>query len=465
MAQVSESMIRDVVKEVVAKMQLSGQDGAKMHGVFDTMQEAIAAAKESQQIVRNLTLDQREKIITAIREKTRENAETMARMGVDETGMGNVGDKILKHHLVADKTPGTEDITTEAWSGDRGLTLVEMGPFGVIGSITPATNPSETVLCNTIGMIAGGNTVVFNPHPSAKRVTIYTIDMVNRCSLEAGGPDNIACTLSHPTQESSKIMMTSPDIQLLVATGGPGVVTTVLSSGKRAIGAGAGNPPALVDETADIRKAARDIVNGCTFDNNLPCIAEKEIVCVDKVADELMNYMITEQNCYLASKEVQDALSRTVMDEKGRLNRKCVGRSAKVLLSMVGVEVPESTRCIVFEGPKEHPLITTELMMPILGMVRVRDFEEGLETALWLEHGNRHSAHIHSLNVDHITRYAKTMDTAILVKNGPSYAALGFGGESICTFTIASRTGEGLTSAKSFTKKRRCVMSDYLCIR
>ena len=220
-----------------------------------------------------------------------------------------------------------------------------------------------------------------------------------------------------------------------------------------------------MDETADIEKAARDIVNGCTFDNNLPCIAEKEVVAVSAVADELMHYMISEQNCYLASKEVQDALTRTVMDEKGRLNRGCVGRSAKVLLAKVGVEVPDSIRCIVFEGPKEHPLIATELMMPILGVVRVKDFEEGVETAVWLEHGNRHSAHIHSKNVDHMTAYARAMDTAILVKNGPSYAALGFGGESICTFTIASRTGEGLTSASTFTKRRRCVMSDGLCIR
>ena len=461
---VSESMIQDVVKEVLAKMQIQ-EPAAGMHGVFPTMEEAIAAAKESQKIVRNLTLDQREQIISKIRQRTHENAELIARMGVDETGMGNVGDKILKHHLVADKVPGTEDITTEAVSGDRGLTLVEMGPFGVIGAITPTTNPSETVLCNTMGMLAGGNTVVFNPHPAAIKTSIFAIDMVNRCSIEAGGPDNIACTVEKPTLESSNIMMKSPDIQLLVATGGPGVVTAVLSSGKRAIGAGAGNPPALVDETANVRKAAQDIVNGCTFDNNLPCIAEKEIVCVDSVCDELMDDMINEQNCYLASKEVQDRLIRTVMDEKGRLNRKCVGRSAKVLLSMVGVEVPDSIRCIVFEGPKEHPLIATELMMPILGVVRVKDFDEAVETAVWLEHGNRHSAHIHSLNVEHITRYARAMDTAILVKNGPSYAALGFGGESICTFTIASRTGEGLTSAKTFTKKRRCVMQDYLCIR
>ncbi|MDO4285734.1 MAG: aldehyde dehydrogenase EutE [Eubacteriales bacterium] len=461
---VSESMVKEVVQEVLAKMQIS-EAAAGKHGVFRDMNEAIAAAKEAQKVVRNLTMDQREKIISIIRRKTHENAEIMARMGVDETGMGNVGDKILKHHLVADKVPGTEDITTEAYSGDRGLTLVEMGPFGVIGAITPCTNPSETVLCNSMGMVAAGNTVVFNPHPQAIKTSIFAVNLVNEASLEAGGPDNVACTVEAPTLESSDIMMHHKDIPLVVATGGPGVVTAVLSSGRRGIGAGAGNPPALVDETANIRKAAQDIVNGCTFDNNLPCIAEKEVVAVSSICDELMNYMISEQGCYLASKEEQDKLVATVMDAKGRLNRKCVGRSAKVLLSMIGVDVPDNIRCIVFEGPKEHPLIAEELMMPILGVVRVKDFEEGLETAVWLEHGNRHSAHIHSMSVDHITKYAKALDTAILVKNGPSYAALGFGGESICTFTIASRTGEGLTSAKTFTKKRRCVMQDYFCIR
>lgn len=428
------------------------------------MNQAIEAAKEAEKTVRRMTMDQREQIVSNIRKKTHEAAEILARMGVEETGMGNVGDKILKHHLLADKTPGTEDITTTAWSGDRGLTLIEMGPFGVIGAITPCTNPSETVLCNSIGMIAAGNTVVFNPHPQAIRTSIFAINLVNEASLEAGGPDNVACTVFKPTLETSNIMMKHKDIPLIAATGGPGVVTAVLSSGKRGIGAGAGNPPALVDETADIRKAAADIVNGCTFDNNLPCIAEKEIVAVDSIADELMNYMISEQGCYLISKEEQDKLTATVLTPKG-LNRKCVGRDARTLLSMIGIQAPENIRCIVFEGEKEHPLISEELMMPILGLVRAKDFDDAVEKAVWLEHGNRHSAHIHSKNIDNITKYARAIDTAILVKNAPSYAALGFGGEGFCTFTIASRTGEGLTSTSTFTKRRRCVMSDSLCIR
>lgn len=459
----NEQMVNDIVQEVIAKLQIAENPSGK-HGVFSDMNEAIAAAKKAQQVVRTMSMDQREKIISIIRRKTKEQAEIIARMGVEETGMGNVGHKILKHHLVAERTPGTEDISTVAWSGDRGLTLIEMGPFGVIGAITPCTNPSETVLCNAMGMLAAGNTVVFNPHPQAIRTSIYTINLVNEASLEAGGPDNVAVTVEKPTLDTSAIMMKHKDIPLLVATGGPGVVTAVLSSGKRGIGAGAGNPPALVDETADIRKAAGDIVNGCTFDNNLPCIAEKEVVAVSSVVDKLMHYMVSEQGCYLASKEEQDKLAATVLTPKG-LNRKCVGRDAKTLLSMIGVSVPDNIRCIIFEGEKEHPLISEELMMPILGIVRAKDFDDAVEKAVWLEHGNRHSAHIHSKNIDNITKYAKAIDTAILVKNGPSYSALGFGGEGYCTFTIASRTGEGLTSAKSFTKSRRCVMSDSLCIR
>ena len=305
-------MVQDIVQEVMAKMQIAS-DVTGNHGVFTDMNEAIEAAKKAQKVVARMSLDHREKVISNIRKKIMENAEILARMGVQETGMGNVGHKILKHQLVAEKTPGTEDITTTAWSGDRGLTLIEMGPFGVIGAITPCTNPSETVLCNTIGMFAAGNTVVFNPHPAAIKTSIYAINLVNEASVEAGGPDNIACTVEHPTLETSNIMMKHPAIQLIAATGGPGVVTAVLSSGRRGIGAGAGNPPAVVDETADIRKAAEDIVNGCTFDNNLPCIAEKEIVAVDSVADELMHYMISEQGCYLASKEEQDALTAVVL--------------------------------------------------------------------------------------------------------------------------------------------------------
>ncbi len=460
---ISEQELKTIVQKVIEGMSTQTTD-KKMLGLFDTMEEAIAAAKKAQRVMQKMSMDSREKMIRNIRKMTKEQAETFARMGVEETGMGNVGDKILKHHLLAEKTPGTEDITTQAWSGDRGLTLIEMGPFGVIGAIAPCTNPSETILCNAMGMIAGGNTVVFCPHPQAVKVSQYAVHMINKVCMEAGGPENVVVALHEPTLEASNIMMKHKDIPLIVATGGPGVVSAVLSSGKRGIGAGAGNPPVLVDDTADIRKAAKDIVNGCTFDNNLPCIAEKEVVAFDNITDELMNYMITENGCYLINKEQQDKLINVVITEKG-LNRKCVGRDAITLLKMIGVEAKAGTRCIIFEGEKEHPLISTELMMPILGVVRAKDIDDAIMKSVWLEHGNRHSAHMHSKNVENLTKFGKAVDTAIFVKNAPSYAALGFGGEGFCTFTIASRTGEGLTSASTFTKKRRCVMSDSLCVR
>lgn len=460
----NEALLQDIVKQVIDKLHKdSNVVSTQSLGIFDDMNDAIAASIKAQAVMQKMTMDFREKIISNIRKKTNENAEVLAKMAVEETGMGNVGDKILKHQLLAAKTPGTEDITTTAWSGDRGLTLVELGPFGVIGAITPCTNPSETVICNTIGMLAGGNTVVFNPHPAAIKVSNYAVNLVNEASVEVGGPSNIAVSVVKPTMATSDTMIKHKNIPLIVATGGPGVVTTVLSSGKRGIGAGAGNPPVLVDETADIPKAAMDIVNGATFDNNLPCIAEKEIVAVESIVDELIFYL-KENGCYMINKEEQERLVATVLKDN-QLNRKCVGKDARTLLSMIGINAAANIRCIIFEGEKEHPLIKEELMMPILGIVRAKDIEDAIDKAVWLEHGNRHSAHMHSKNVDNLTRFGKAVDTAIFVKNAPSYAALGYGGEGFCTFTIASRTGEGLTSARTFTKQRRCVMSDSLCIR
>jgi propionaldehyde dehydrogenase len=460
--------IESIVKSVIINMQSDKvSTNNTLNGVFDKMEDAIDASIEAQKVVRQLPLEFREKIIDNIRKKTIQHAEKFAELGVKETGMGRIGDKVLKHKLVAEKTPGTEDIKTVAWSGDRGLTLVEQGPFGVIGAITPSTNPSETVICNTIGMIAGGNTVVFNPHPGAIGVSNYAVNLVNEASVEVGGPNNIAVSVAKPTLETADIMFKHKNIQLLVATGGPGVVTAVLSSGRRAIGAGAGNPPVVVDETADIRKAAYDIYNGATFDNNLPCIAEKEVIVVAEVADELIYYM-QEAGSYMITGDEIDRLAKTVLVNKnGKLviNRDYVGKDASYILSAIGINVDDNTRCIIFEADGDHPLVVEELMMPILGIVRVEDVDKAIDLAVSLEHGNRHSAHMHSKNVDNLTKYGQRIDTAIFVKNAPSYAALGFGGEGYCTFTIASRTGEGLTSASSFTKNRRCVMAESLCIR
>ena len=475
MANMTEAEIRKIVESIIKGGSSASSSsytsteyaGRKLIGIYTDMNEAIDAAEKGYFAVRSMTVEQREKIITEIRRLTIAEASIMAEIGVSETGMGKVAHKKLKHILVAEKTPGTEDIVSEAKTGDNGLTLTEMAPFGVVGSITPSTNPSETVICNSIGMIAAGNGVVFNPHPNAICTSNYAVDLVNRASAAAGGPEILVCSMDKPTMDSAAIMQTHPKIKLLVCTGGPGVVRAVLSSGKKAIGAGAGNPPVIVDDTADIRKAGKDIIDGCSFDNNLPCIAEKEVFAFANIADRLIDEM-QKKGAYLINAEQADRLAKVVLVEKTNkagktvktVSRECVGRDADVLLAKIGVNVGKDIRCIICETDFLHDFVQHELMMPILPIVRVENISEAIDLAVKAEHGNRHTAHMHSKNIDHLSSFAKAVETTIFVKNAPSYAGIGFGGEGHTTFTIAGPTGEGITSARSFTRKRRCVMAD-----
>ena len=446
----------------------SGYQGKKYIGVYSDMNDAIDAAEMGYKAIRAMSLEEREKVIAIIRDLCRKEAPTMAWLGVNETKMGRVDHKIAKHNLVADKTPGTSDIQANAKTGDYGLTLTEMAPFGVVGSITPSTNPSETVICNSIGMIAAGNGVVFNPHPNAIATSNYAIDLINRASQMAGGPKVLVTSVIKPTLDTANTMYKDPRIKLLVCTGGPGVVKSVLSSGKKAIGAGAGNPPVIVDDTADVKKAGKDIIDGCTFDNNLPCIAEKEVFAFANIADELIDSMIA-NGAYLISEADANKLSKVVLEEKVNpktgiaqkvVSRDCVGRDAKVLLEKIGIYVGNEIRCIICETSFDHDFVQHELMMPILPIVRVKNIDEAIDLAVKAEHGNRHTAHMHSKNLDNLTRFARAVETTIFVKNAPSYAGIGFGGEGHTTFTIAGPTGEGITSAKSFTRQRRCVLSE-----
>ena len=461
--EVNESYINQIVQNVMKNLENTTSaisQSKNLKGVFPTMSEALAAVDKAYKFYRSYSVEQREKMISNIRKLTLAEAETMARMGVEETGMGRVADKIIKHQLVANKTPGTEDLKPTAISGDEGLTLIEMAPFGVIGSITPSTNPSETVICNSIGMIAAGNGVVFNPHPNACKVANYAVDLVNRAIVEAGGPENLVVSVAQPTMDSSKEMMASPIVRMLVATGGPGVVRTLLSSGKKAIGAGAGNPPVIVDDTADVVKAGKDIVAGASFDNNLPCIAEKECFAFSNIADQLIDSMIKNGAYMLQGDQVEKLKNIALVEKNGKydINKKWVGKDASLFLKELGIE--SDARLIICETDEMHPFVQVEMMMPILAIVRVDNIDQAIEMAVRAEHGNRHSAHIHSKNVDHLTRFARAVETTIFVKNAPSYAGIGAGGEGYTTFTIAGPTGEGLTATHSFTRARRCVLVD-----
>ncbi len=456
-----ERYVSEIVASVVKSM---AAEPKHKKGVFATMSEALEAVNKAYKLYRSYSVAQREKMIAKIREYTLAEAENMAKLGVEETGMGRVADKIIKHQLVANKTPGTEDLHPTAITGDAGLTLIEMAPYGVIGSITPSTNPSETVICNSIGMIAGGNGVVFNPHPNACRTANYAVDLVNRAIIEAGGPENLVVTVEHPTKESSDEMMASPIVRMLVATGGPGVVKALLSSGKKAIGAGAGNPPVIVDDTADIEKAAKDIVAGASFDNNLPCIAEKECFAFDNITDRLIDGMCKNGAYLIKGDQIDKLVSTCLVQKNGKysINKDWVGKDASKFLKALGIE--SDARLVICEVPESHPFVQVEMMMPVLGIVRVKNIDEAIEMACKAEHGNRHSAHIHSKNVDHLTRFARAVETTIFVKNAPSFAGIGAGGEGYTTFTIAGPTGEGLTATHSFTRQRRCVLVDGLHI-
>ncbi|WP_425060127.1 Aldehyde-alcohol dehydrogenase [Sporomusa carbonis] len=475
---IDQNLIAKITAEVMARVQAQTGKDSGDGGIFATIDQAVAAARTAQKQLKNLSIEKREELIKAMREAACENAVLLAEMAVKESGMGRVADKILKNQLAARKTPGTEDLRTEAWSGDRGLTLIEMGPYGVIGSITPTTNPSETVICNGIGMIAAGNAVVFSPHPTAKNTSLTTIRILNEAIVKAGGPANLLTAVAEPSLEATNAMMKHPGINMLVATGGPAVVKAVMSSGKKAIGAGAGNPPVIVDETADIEKAAKDIVAGCSFDNNLPCIAEKEVIAVGSIADRLIAHM-QRSGAYLISGQDIDRLMKVILTEKEELaasgctekpkkeysiNKKYVGKDAKYILSQIGIDVPDTVRAVICETAADHPFVMEELMMPVLPVVQVKDVDEAIELAVKVEHGNRHTAIMHSKNVDNLTRFAKAIETTIFVKNAPSFAGIGVGGEGFITFTIAGPTGEGLTSARSFTRQRRCVLVDALSI-
>jgi propionaldehyde dehydrogenase len=464
-----ELIVKAVMEELSRYRPASGAPGAKKNssGVFEDVDEAVEAAWAAQKEFRKYSLEARERIIRSIKAEISGNGniELISRMAVEETGMGRVDDKIRKNLLVLNKTPGTEDLKAEAFTGDDGLTLLELSPFGVIGAITPATNPSETVLCNAIGMIAAGNSVVFCSHPTARKTTMKTIEIISQAIRKAEGPENLVTAIANPTMENASAVMKHPKVNMITATGGPGLVKAALSSGKKVIGAGAGNPPVVVDDTADLEQAAKDIVDGASFDNNLPCIAEKEVIVVDNAADYLI-FNMQRHGAYLLKDQGKiDELEALVITKEGNANRDFIGKDAEYILSRIGIRPEKPARLIIMETNSEHPFFVEELMMPILPVVRVKNVDEAIELAVKAEHGNRHTAIMHSKNVDHLTKCARDVQTTIFVKNAASYAGIGFGGEGYTTFTIAGPTGEGLTSAKTFTRKRRCVLAGGFLIK
>ncbi|OOB76915.1 MAG: aldehyde dehydrogenase EutE [Epulopiscium sp. Nuni2H_MBin003] len=433
------------------------------YGVFDTMKDAIDAAFIAQQTYADkYQLKDRDKLISVLREKLSKEAQNLAKMTAEETGLGRYEDKIQKNLLVINKTPGIEVLNTKAISGDDGLTIVECAPYGVIGSITPVTNPTETIINNVISMIAAGNSVVFNVHPSAKRVCAYTVQLINKIIEDAGGPRNLATMIKEPSLDSVKELSQDSRIRLLVGTGGMPMVTSLLKSGKKVIGAGAGNPPVIVDNTANIPRAAREIFKGASFDNNILCLAEKSVFVEKEVYADFL-YNMVEQGAFLLNYDNLQKIMSLVLthDSDGyHVSKDWVGKDAGKMLQAIGISGKESCRLLICEVEHNHPFVLLEQLMPVLPIVKCNNLEEAIKYALIAEKGNRHTASMFSQSIDNLTRFARKVETTIFVKNASTLAGVGFGGEGHTTMTIAGPTGEGITNAVSFTRQRRCVIGE-----
>ncbi|MBI4791005.1 MAG: aldehyde dehydrogenase EutE [Chloroflexi bacterium] len=465
MADISERDINNIVQYVIAELQEQRGGAAGTGGVFADVMSAVAAAGRAQQMWVALPLEKRKEVIAHLRERLRENAQVLAWAAWRETGLGRYEDKIEKNLLVTNKTPGIEDLEPVAWSGDRGLTLLERAPFGVIGSITPVTNPIATTINNTVAIIAGGNSVVFNAHPNAKECTTRTIVAINQAIIEAGGPANLVAGIGEPTIESAQTLMRHPGTSLTLVTGGEAVVHVAMQSGKRAVCAGPGNPPIVVDETADIEQAARDIIKGASFDNNIICTDEKNLIVVESVADRLSG-ALRALGCRMLTSEELTRLEKVIFSEPVKngkqtgLNKQLIGKNPSVILKEIGITVGDEVRLAIAEVPREHTLVWTEQMMPILPLVRVPNADAGIDYAIAVEGGRRHTAVMYSKHLDHLSRMAKEVNVSIFVKNGPTLAGLGYGGEGFTSFSIAGYTGEGMTRPRTFTRERRCVLVD-----
>jgi aldehyde dehydrogenase len=440
-------------------------------GVFTDAAEACAAAQEAYLQLKQKGVEARRKIEAVVKTLAEKNAESWGRLELDETKIGRLDHKIEKLQIIK-LVPGVDWLRPDGRSGDHGITLEEYTPFGVVGAVTPSTHSIPTLSGNIVNIVAAGNAVVFNPHPGACRCAATAVRAYNEAIFRETGIENIACTVEKPTLESFNAICHDANVKLLLVTGGPAVVKAAMKTGKRAICAGPGNPPVLVDDTCCPTRAARAIIQGGAYDNNLLCIGEKEVFVLDSVADRLMAEM--EKNGGVRLNPAQlDRLTKAAFTFKegqgggcahASVNKDYIGKDASVLAQAAGVNVRPDTQMLFAETDAKHPFVEEEQMMPFMPIVRVKSVEEGIAAALEAEHDYKHTSIIHSHDVEHMTAMARALDTTLFIKNGPCMAGLGLGGEGYLSFSIATPTGEGVSNPRSFTRVRRCVMVDNLRI-
>lgn len=473
-----EKLIEQIVEQVVTRLSANDMNAAPdntpsksqvQDGVFDDMETCVQAARQAHQQLLNLPLDVRRDVLESIRECGRANAEEYGRLEFEETDLGKLDDNIKKN-ISACQVMGMEDLTPEIYAGDKGVTIIERIPIGVIASVNPVTNGTPTILFNAIMMLAGGNTVVMNPHPKTKKVSARLIRDLNKAIVAAGGPPNCVCCLADPTVPSAQKLMTHPDIGLLAVTGGHGVMDFASKTGKRLIAGGPGNPPVVVDETADLERAARNIVQGAGFSNCIACASEKEIFVVESVADALKEQLRVHGAHELTADQGKDLLAHIFKEikppgEGGVIDMDYIGKTPAFILKSIGIDIGPEIQIVILETDWDHPLVWTEQIMPVLPIVRCRNVDEAIDRAIAAEQNFGHSMAIHSTDLNNIKKMAARARCASFIKNGAcGTGGVGVTGEGYVSFHIATN-GDGHTRPRTFTQIRRCVMSDDLRYR
>jgi aldehyde dehydrogenase len=462
--QATEDIVRNVVAQVLSRMgkpaRAVDSGSASTWGVFNDVDAAATAAAAAQREFERRPLDDRRKAVECVRKICRAQADELGRDEFEETRIGRLAHKIEKLHIAADRIPGVEFLRTEAVSGEKGIALTEYAPFGVVGIVTPVTHSLPTLAGNAINLLAAGNSFVCNPHPSGARVACKGVRLFNQAIANAIGINNLLTIIEKPTLESAQAIFDHREVKLLVVTGGPAVGRAALRSPKRAIVAGPGNPPVVVDETADLDNAAKSIILGAAYDNNLLCIGEKEVFAVASIFDELLAAMSRYKAVHLDAKQLEALMKVAFVasgDDKKKLviNKDLIGADPAVMAEKAGFKVPADTELLFAETDEANPFVDHEQMMPFVPFVRCAHVDQAIALAKQYEHGFKHTAVIHSRNVDTITRMGREMDTSLFIQNGPSTAGLGSGGEGYLSFSIATPTGEGVTTPLTFTRQRR----------
>ena len=466
---VSQEMIQAIAREVIARLEErqgsaspSGAAGTGEDGVFEDVDQAVKAAVTAQRRVAAMSLEDRERMNTIIRRICHDNAEELARVELAETKIGRADHKAVKLRNIR-YVLGAEAMRTDASSDASGLCLIEHAPWGVIGMILPATHSVPTMASNAINILASGNTAVFSPHPAGAKVAARAMQMFNREIQRELGVANVLTMAREATIQNAERIFQHPDVALICATGGPAVAKAAMKSGKRVIAAGPGNPPVVVDETADLDAAAKAIIQGASFDNNLLCIGEKEVFVVASVADAFLESMRRAGAVQLDARAIEaltNAAFTFTEDGKGgrqpHVKRDLIGKDAAVLAEAAGVRVPAGTDLLFGETAEDHAFVQQEQMMPFLPVVRVRNVDAAIQASVRAEHGHRHTAVIHSRNLENATKMARAMNATLFVQNAPCFASLNL--PSYLSHSIATPTGEGVTTPMTFTRQRRIVI-------